>query len=113
MWTKKTPTKPGYYLWRTKLTSGPVTSEIFPLGEGGPLFIDTDDTREELSAFVNELKEDNLEWCRLIPADKLQKCWNEAWMKGAAEISSESVKRDLRQQDWDNSEAKKRMEDGQ
>lgn len=75
--TKETPTKPGYYLWRTKLTSGPVTSEIFPLGEGGPLFIDTDDTREELSAFVNEVKVDNLEWCRLVPADEVEKAWRE------------------------------------
>lgn len=76
--TKETPTKPGYYLWRTKLTSGPVISEILTIGESPVLWLETDGTREPLNELVESQHHNNLEWCLLVPSDEIEKAWREA-----------------------------------
>lgn len=66
--TPETPTEVGYYLWKNKRMSKPAAAEIFKFEGLSTLYIDTDSEREELGEFVRSQKDENLEWCRLVPA---------------------------------------------
>ncbi len=62
--TKKLPTKPGFYAWRTN-----------------------DQTEPQFYHLINMAKPWSYasvggEWCRLVPADEVEKAYREGWAEG-------------------------------
>lgn len=61
--------------------------------------METDGGRETLNEFVEVQRENNLEWCRLVPAEEIEKAWREgaaisdvfAWPESRAKCVMEGL----------------------
>ncbi len=66
--TKTTPTKPGFYAWRCNSNSKQTVLDVYKIGDGS-LSVDFPVSRN-FNCNVEKLKG---EWCRLVPAEEVEK----------------------------------------
>lgn len=68
--TKEPPTKPGFYAWRSEPSGKPMALTVQAWMRGLIVFAHP----QCMPPTVQEL---GGEWCRLVPADEIEKAWNE------------------------------------
>jgi len=94
-WTSIAPTKPGFYAWKRETESEIWPVKVRAFGPPNNLVARIDDELELVSE-IGGL------WCRLVPAEEVEKAWWEGYKDGWHKTPDGEA--------WNNSRAKRVME---
>lgn len=101
--TKETPTRPGFYLWRRDNENVEVGLNVEPHGLDSALKVRLSNHRTMTPIPVSDVPG---EWCLLVPHDEIKKTWKEA----KASTHASHIDAASPDTEWLNSRARRVME---
>ena len=75
--TTETPTKPGFYAWKSGEYGAVLLVDLY-LATSGRLVC----TRDGFTDMLDEMEQQEDQWCRLVPAEEVEKAFREGYQCG-------------------------------
>lgn len=72
--TTETPTKPGFYAWKSGEHGAVLLVDLY-LATSGRLVC----TRDGFTDMLDEMEQQEDHWCRLVPAEEVEKAWRDGF----------------------------------